>query len=68
MNKDNGGGVLTFKDLPAKMSRLKIIGENLTEEQRVSLIRNMCPNLDDQVDFEPFLKVSFSRFFWNSLL
>ncbi|CAM8986761.1 hypothetical protein QQ045_008773 [Rhodiola kirilowii] len=57
MIRDNGGAGLAFKDLPAKMSRLKSIGENLTEDQRASLIRTMCPNLDDQVDFEPFLRV-----------
>ncbi|KAF5726553.1 hypothetical protein HS088_TW22G00232 [Tripterygium wilfordii] len=50
-------GRLTLKELASKMSRLKVVGENLTEEERASLIQDLYQNLDDEVDFEFFLKV-----------
>ncbi|GAB4841511.1 Fimbrin-2 [Ancistrocladus abbreviatus] len=50
-------GPLTLADLPSKMSKLKVIGENLTEEERESFIRSSYQNLKDEVDFELFLRV-----------
>ncbi|XP_057519652.1 fimbrin-2 [Amaranthus tricolor] len=50
-------GPLTLADLPAKMSKLKVVGENLTEEERDSFLKSNYENLNDQVDFELFLRV-----------
>ncbi|PON65960.1 Dystrophin [Trema orientale] len=50
-------GRLTVGDLASRMSSLKVVGENLTEEERASFIQNYHHNLDDDVDFEFFLKV-----------
>ncbi|CAL5333831.1 unnamed protein product [Camellia sinensis] len=55
MRRENGR--LTLADLPAKMSRLKHVGENLTEQERASFLRDSYQNLDDDVDFELFLRV-----------
>lgn len=52
-------GKLTLADLSSKMSTLKVVGENLTEEERASFIQNLHHNLDDDVDFEFFLRVCF---------
>ncbi|KAL6211018.1 hypothetical protein ACLB2K_016246 [Fragaria x ananassa] len=58
MSMKRESGKLTIGDLPAKMSRLKVVGsDNLTEEQRTSVIQDLHPKLDDDVDFEFFLKV-----------
>lgn len=51
-------GPLTLADLPAKMSKLKVVGENLTEEERDSFLKSNYENMNDQVDFELFLRVS----------
>ncbi|XP_062081096.1 fimbrin-2 [Humulus lupulus] len=50
-------GRLTVGDLASRTSSLKVVGENLTEEERASLIQNYHHNLDDDVDFEFFLRV-----------
>ncbi|CAI0559721.1 unnamed protein product [Linum tenue] len=50
-------GKLTLNDLASRMSRLKVVGENLTEEERASCIQDLYKNLDEEVDFEFFLKV-----------
>ncbi|KAA8550542.1 hypothetical protein F0562_002226 [Nyssa sinensis] len=50
-------GCLTLADLPEKMSRLKHVGENLTEQERTSFLKDSFKNLDDDVDFELFLRV-----------
>lgn len=55
-------GRLTVGDLASRMSSLKVVGENLTEEERASFIKNYHQNLDDDVDFELFLKVSSTHF------
>ncbi|KAL6214285.1 hypothetical protein ACLB2K_013721 [Fragaria x ananassa] len=58
MSMKRESGKLPIGDLPAKMSRLKVVGsDNLTEEQRTSVIQDLHPKLDDDVDFEFFLKV-----------
>ncbi|PRQ25356.1 putative calponin domain-containing protein [Rosa chinensis] len=58
MSMKRESGKLTIGDLPAKMSRLKVVGsDHLTEEQRASVIQDLHPKLDDDVDFEFFLKV-----------
>lgn len=51
-------GKLTVGDLASRMSRLKVVGENLSEQERADLIADLYPNLNDEVDFEFFLKVS----------
>ncbi|KMT10082.1 hypothetical protein BVRB_5g118450 [Beta vulgaris subsp. vulgaris] len=50
-------GPLTLADLPLKMSNLKVVGENLTEEERDSFLRSNYQNMNDEVDFELFLGV-----------
>ncbi|XP_047309978.1 fimbrin-2-like isoform X2 [Impatiens glandulifera] len=55
MRKESGR--LTLTNLPAMMSRLKHVGEILTEEERVSFLQDSYQNLDDDVDFELFLMV-----------
>ncbi|KAK3001865.1 hypothetical protein RJ639_022134 [Escallonia herrerae] len=55
MRRDTGR--LTLADLPAKMSRLKHVGENLTEQDRASFLQDSYKNLDDDVDFELFLRI-----------
>ncbi|XP_050363466.1 fimbrin-2 [Argentina anserina] len=58
MSMKRESGKLTIGDLPAKMSGLKVVGsDNLTEEQRASVIQDLHPKLDDDIDFEFFLKV-----------
>ncbi|KAF5746267.1 fimbrin-2 [Tripterygium wilfordii] len=57
MSMRRESGRLTLKELSAKMSRLKVVGENLTEEERACLIQDLYQNLDDEVDFEFFLKI-----------
>ncbi|KAA8543569.1 hypothetical protein F0562_021685 [Nyssa sinensis] len=54
IRRESGG--LTLADLPAKMSRLKHVGENLTEQEIASFLQDTYKNLDD-VDFEIFLRV-----------
>ncbi|KAG2669715.1 hypothetical protein I3760_14G046300 [Carya illinoinensis] len=55
--KREGGGRLTVGELASKMSRLKVVGENLTEEERASFIQDLYRNVDEDVDFESFLRV-----------
>ncbi|KAI8523334.1 hypothetical protein RHMOL_Rhmol13G0065300 [Rhododendron molle] len=55
MRRENGR--LTLAEMPAKMSRLKHVGENLTEKERDSFLRDSYEKLDDDVDFELFLRV-----------
>ncbi|QCE11373.1 fimbrin-2-like [Vigna unguiculata] len=50
-------GRLTVGDLASKMSRLKLVGENLSEEERASYIQDLYQNTNEEVDFELFLKV-----------
>ncbi|OVA16210.1 Calponin homology domain [Macleaya cordata] len=50
-------GSVTLDDLPSRMSKLKIVGENLTEEERVSFLIESYQTLDEEVDFELFLRV-----------
>ncbi|GMI66343.1 hypothetical protein like AT5G48460 [Hibiscus trionum] len=50
-------GKLTVGDLGSRMSRLKVVGENLSEQERADFIADLYPNLNDEVDFEFFLKV-----------
>ncbi|RDX65303.1 Fimbrin-2 [Mucuna pruriens] len=50
-------GRLTVGDLASKMSRLKLVGENLSEEERGSYIQDLYQNKGEEVDFELFLKV-----------
>lgn len=49
---------LVIADLASKMSRLKVVGENLSEEERASYVQDLYQNTDEEVDFELFLKVS----------
>lgn len=51
-------GSLTLGDLPSKMSKLKNVGENLTEEERAAFLHDSYQNLSDEVDFELFLRVN----------
>ncbi|GLU08046.1 hypothetical protein SLE2022_249750 [Rubroshorea leprosula] len=57
MSMRRESGKLTVGDLASRMSRLKVVGENLSEQERASFISDLYPNLGDEVDFEFFLKV-----------
>lgn len=57
MSMKRESGKLPVGELAAKMSRLKVVGENLTEEERASFIHDLNRNLDEDVDFESFLRV-----------
>lgn len=45
-------------DLPSKMARIKHVGENLTEQERESFLRDSYKSLEEDVDFELFLQVT----------
>ncbi|XP_006352657.1 fimbrin-2-like [Solanum tuberosum] len=55
MKRENGG--LMLADLPSKMARIKHVGENLTEQERESFLRDSYKSLEEDVDFELFLQV-----------
>lgn len=59
MKKENGG--LTLADLPSQMAKLKHVGENLTEQDRELFLRDSYKCLDEDVDFELFLRVYIPR-------
>ncbi|KAK9088036.1 hypothetical protein Syun_030430 [Stephania yunnanensis] len=50
-------GRVSIGDLPAKMSKLKVVGENLTDEERASFLIDSYQNMEDEVDFEFFLRI-----------
>lgn len=52
-------GRVTVGDLPSRMSKLKIVGDNLTEEERASSLLESYQNMEEEVDFELFLRVFF---------
>lgn len=53
-------GKLTVSDLASRMGKSKVVGDqNLSNEERATLIQNFHPNLNDEVDFEFYLRVSF---------
>ncbi|KAG8388862.1 hypothetical protein BUALT_Bualt02G0169100 [Buddleja alternifolia] len=56
MRRESGGG-LKVAELPEKMSRLKHVGENLTEHERAAFLQESYQNLDVDVDFELFLRI-----------
>ncbi|XP_045787904.1 fimbrin-2-like [Trifolium pratense] len=57
MSMRRESGKLVIADLASKMSRLKVVGENLSEEERASYVHDLYQNTDEEVDFELFLKV-----------
>ncbi|KAJ1427878.1 CH domain superfamily [Sesbania bispinosa] len=57
MSMRRESGRLVIADLSSKMSRLKVVGENLSEEERGSYLQDLYQNTDEEVDFELFLKV-----------
>lgn len=56
MRRESSGG-LKLAELSEKMSRLKHVGENLTEQERAAALQESYQNLDIDVDFELFLRV-----------
>ncbi|KAK9082639.1 hypothetical protein Scep_029110 [Stephania cephalantha] len=50
-------GRVSIGDLPARMSKLKVVGENLTDEERASFLIESYQNMEDEVDFEFFLRI-----------
>lgn len=56
MRRENNGS-LKLAELPEKMSRLKHVGETLTEQERAVFLQDAYQNLDGDVDFELFLRV-----------
>jgi len=59
MSMRRESGRLVIADLASKMSRLKVVEENLSEEERASCVKDLYQNTEEEVDFELFLKVSF---------
>lgn len=57
MRRESSGG-LKLADLQAKMSMIKHIRENLSEQERSSFLQDSYQNLGDEVDFELFLRVN----------
>lgn len=57
MRREGDNGRLSLRDLSSKMSRLKVVGENLSEEERASFLRDSYQDLDEDLDFELFLRV-----------
>ncbi|CAA0805969.1 Fimbrin-2 [Striga hermonthica] len=57
MRRESGGGGLKLAELPEKMSRLKHVGENLTEQERAAFLQESYQDLEMDVDFELFLRV-----------
>lgn len=57
MSMRRESGKLTLGDLPSKMSRLKVVGESLTEDEREAFIQDLYQNMQEEVDFELFLRV-----------
>ncbi|AET01347.1 putative calponin domain-containing protein [Medicago truncatula] len=57
MSMRRESGKLVIADLASKMSRLKVVGENLSEKERASYVQDLYQNTDEEVDFELFLKV-----------
>ncbi|KAG4192502.1 hypothetical protein ERO13_A07G159100v2 [Gossypium hirsutum] len=55
MRRENGK--LTLGDLASRISRLKVVGENLSDQETTDFIAALYPNFNDEVDFESFLKV-----------
>ncbi|KAL0419421.1 UNVERIFIED_CONTAM: Fimbrin-2 [Sesamum radiatum] len=55
-DEEESSGGLKLAELPEKMSRLKHVGENLTEQERASFLQESYQNLDVDVDFELFLR------------
>ncbi|KAF3780557.1 Fimbrin-2 [Nymphaea thermarum] len=53
-------GKVKVGDLPARMSNMKVVGEFLTEEERASFLGNKYKNMDEEVNFETFLRVHLS--------
>ena len=57
MRREGDNGRLSLRDLSSKMSRLNVVGENLSEEERASFLRDSYQDLDEDLDFELFLRV-----------
>ncbi|KAM0946621.1 putative actinin-type actin-binding domain, calponin domain, CH domain superfamily, fimbrin/Plastin [Dioscorea sansibarensis] len=55
--RDHGGSGLKLDDLAAKMSKMKIGGDGLSEGERDLFVKRSYENLDSEVDFELFLRV-----------
>ena len=53
-------GRLTVGDLSSKMSKLKHIGENITEQEITYFLLDSYENMEEDVDFELFLRVSIN--------
>ncbi|XP_031476847.1 fimbrin-2-like [Nymphaea colorata] len=53
-------GKVKVGDLPSRMSNIKVVGEFLTEEERASFLGNKYKNMDEEVNFETFLRVHLS--------
>lgn len=51
---------LTVGDLSSKMTTLKHIGENITEQEITYFLLDSYENMEEDVDFELFLRVSIN--------
>ncbi|CAH8278864.1 unnamed protein product [Arabidopsis lyrata] len=58
MSMKRESGKLTVSDLASRMGKSKVVGDqNLSNEERATLIQNFHPNLNDEVDFEFYLRI-----------
>ncbi|KAL6524264.1 Fimbrin-2 [Orobanche gracilis] len=56
MRRESSSG-LQLSELPKKMSRLKYVGDSLTEQERAAFLQESYQDLEISVDFELFLMV-----------
>jgi len=52
-------GRVTVGDLPAIFKKLKVFSELFTEDEIKAALAQSYQNMDEEIDFESFLRVSF---------
>lgn len=64
----NQSGKVTLGDLPPVMVKLKTITDMLTEDEVKDILSESSSDLDQEVDFESFLRVCICVFFRTTLV
>ena len=57
----NPSGRVTVEDLPPVMVQLKALGEILTVKDIRAILEESYSNMNNEIDFETFLRVSLQR-------
>ncbi|KAF8409661.1 hypothetical protein HHK36_005739 [Tetracentron sinense] len=52
----NQSGLVTVRDLPPVMAKLNALSERFTEEEITRILRESCSDMNDEIDFESFLR------------